>query len=190
MRATNYTGILVGVITAIVAGIGIMNILLVSVKERTREIGIRRAVGARRATILWQFLCEAVMVALVGGAVGIALASGFASIIDLLSPLPAKVAPWVMLYGANRIGRAGSRIRPLARADCGDAASPSRRSAMSEAALQARPIAAPAWSGRLRRGWTGRLDDLRLRARLPGLAQSCARTHVARIVIVSSRWWR
>ena len=100
MRATNYTGILVGVITAIVAGIGIMNILLVSVKERTREIGIRRAVGARRATILWQFLCEAVMVALVGGAVGIALASGFASIIDLLSPLPAKVDPWVMLYGA------------------------------------------------------------------------------------------
>jgi putative ABC transport system permease protein len=99
MKATNYTGILVGVITAIVAGIGIMNILLVSVKERTREIGIRRAVGARRGTILWQFLCEAVMVALVGGAVGIALASGAASIIDLLSPLPAKVDPRVMLYG-------------------------------------------------------------------------------------------
>jgi len=82
-----------------VAGIGIMNILLVSVKERTREIGIRRAVGARRGTILWQFLCEAVMVALVGGVVGIALASGAASIIDLLSPMPAKVDPRVMFYG-------------------------------------------------------------------------------------------
>ena len=99
MKATNITGILVGIITAIVAGIGIMNILLVSVKERTREIGIRRAVGARRATILWQFLCEAVMVALVGGAVGIALASGAASIIDLISPLPARVDPRVMLGG-------------------------------------------------------------------------------------------
>src|SRR6185295_7462540 len=74
MMATNVTGILVGIITAIVAGIGIMNILLVSVKERTREIGIRRAIGARRGTILWQFLCEAVMVAMVGGMVGIALA--------------------------------------------------------------------------------------------------------------------
>ena len=99
MKATNITGILVGIITAIVAGIGIMNILLVSVKERTREIGIRRAVGARRATILWQFLCEALMVALVGGAVGIALASGAASIIDLISPLPARVDPRVMLGG-------------------------------------------------------------------------------------------
>jgi putative ABC transport system permease protein len=99
MLATNVTGILVGVITAIVAGIGIMNILLVSVKERTREIGIRRAIGARRATILWQFLCEAVMVALVGGMVGIALASGAASIIDLISPLPAKVDPRVMAGG-------------------------------------------------------------------------------------------
>ena len=68
-------------------------------KERTREIGIRRAVGARRATILWQFLCEALMVALVGGAVGIALASGAASIIDLISPLPARVDPLVMLGG-------------------------------------------------------------------------------------------
>src|SRR2546426_1189810 len=99
MKATNITGILVGIITAIVAGVGIMNILLVSVKERTREIGIRRAVGARRATLLWQFLCEALMVALVGGAGGIALASGAASIIDLISPLPARVDPRVMLGG-------------------------------------------------------------------------------------------
>src|SRR5256712_13134515 len=102
MKATNITGILVGIITAIVAGIGIMNILLVSVKERTREIGIRRAVGARRATILWQLLCEAVMVALVGGAVGVALGAGAASIIDLISPLPARVAAPGVLGGAVR----------------------------------------------------------------------------------------
>lgn len=99
MMATNVVGILVGVITAIVAGIGIMNILLVSVKERTREIGIRRALGARRASILLQFLCEAVMVALVGGALGVALGAGAAALIDLVSPMPASVDPWVVAGG-------------------------------------------------------------------------------------------
>jgi putative ABC transport system permease protein len=99
MMATNVVGILVGVITAIVAGIGIMNILLVSVKERTREIGIRRALGARRGSILMQFLCEAVMVALVGGALGVALGSGAAALIDLVSPMPASVDPKVVLGG-------------------------------------------------------------------------------------------
>jgi putative ABC transport system permease protein len=99
MMATNITGILVGIITAIVAGIGIMNILLVSVKERTREIGIRRALGARRKTILMQFLCEAVMVALVGGFVGIALAAGGAALLDMVSPVPAAVDPRVVLGG-------------------------------------------------------------------------------------------
>ncbi|HEY2028954.1 MAG TPA: ABC transporter permease [Myxococcales bacterium] len=99
MMATNITGILVGIITAIVAGIGIMNILLVSVKERTREIGIRRALGARRTTILLQFLCEAVMVALIGGFFGIAIASGAAWLIDTLSPMPAAIDPRVVIGG-------------------------------------------------------------------------------------------
>ena len=99
MMATNVTGILVGIITAIVAGIGIMNILLVSVKERTREIGIRRALGARRTTILWQFLCEAIMVAVVGGFLGIALGAGAASLVDMISPLPASIDPRVVIGG-------------------------------------------------------------------------------------------
>ena len=99
MMATNIVGILVGIITAVVAGIGIMNILLVSVKERTREIGIRRALGARRASILLQFLCEAVMVALVGGALGVALGAGASALIDLISPMPASVDPLVVLGG-------------------------------------------------------------------------------------------
>lgn len=99
MMATNIVGILVGVITAAVAGIGIMNILLVSVKERTREIGIRRALGARRGSILLQFLCEAVMVALVGGALGVALGAGAAALIDLISPMPASIDPRVVAGG-------------------------------------------------------------------------------------------
>ena len=99
MMATNITGILVGLITAIVAGIGIMNILLVSVKERTREIGIRRALGARRTTILMQFLCEAIMVAIVGGFFGVAIGAGAATLVDMLSPLAASVDPRVVIGG-------------------------------------------------------------------------------------------
>ena len=99
MMTTNIVGILVGVITAIVAGIGIMNILLVSVKERTREIGIRRALGARRTSILLQFLCEAVMVALGGGALGVALGAGAAAIIDIVSPMPASIDLRVVVGG-------------------------------------------------------------------------------------------
>jgi putative ABC transport system permease protein len=99
MMTTNIVGILVGVITAAVAGIGIMNILLVSVRERTREIGIRRALGARRTTILLQFLCEAVMVALLGGALGVALGAGAAALIDLISPMPTSIDPRVVVGG-------------------------------------------------------------------------------------------
>jgi putative ABC transport system permease protein len=108
MMATNVVGILVGIITAIVAGIGIMNILLVSVKERTREIGIRRALGARRMTILMQFLCEAIMVAAVGGALGIALGAGGAALIDILSPMPAAIDPRVVVGGVVGSGILGA----------------------------------------------------------------------------------
>jgi len=83
---------LVGAITLIVGGIGIMNILLVSVKERTREIGVRRALGARRTTILLQFLCEAVVVSCVGGVFGTMLGLGVAWIAAQLTPLPSHAS--------------------------------------------------------------------------------------------------
>nr|WP_272902954.1 macrolide ABC transporter ATP-binding protein/permease MacB [Xenorhabdus sp. Sc-CR9] len=77
---------LVAVISLVVGGIGVMNIMLVSVTERTREIGIRMAVGARTSDIMQQFLIEAILVCLMGGALGITLSYSFALIVQLILP--------------------------------------------------------------------------------------------------------
>jgi putative ABC transport system permease protein len=92
---------LVGLITLFVGGIGIMNILLVSVKERTREIGVRRALGARRSTILLQFLAEAVAVSLVGGLLGTALGIFVAWFLAQVTPMAAAVSLEVIALGAG-----------------------------------------------------------------------------------------
>jgi putative ABC transport system permease protein len=78
----------------IVGAMVIMNIMLVAVAERTREIGIRKALGARRRDILAQFLAEATTLSVLGSAVGVALGIGLAYLVAAVSPLPAQVVPW------------------------------------------------------------------------------------------------
>ncbi len=91
--------IMISSIASIVGGIVIMNIMLVSVTERTKEIGIRRAVGARRSDILWQFLIEALVQCLVGGFIGILLGFALALVVRQFTPFPASVQFWVAATG-------------------------------------------------------------------------------------------
>ncbi len=86
-------------ISLVVGGIVLMNIMLVSVTERTREVGIRKALGARRSGIMWQFLIEAVTLSVVGGVVGILTGFLLAWVISLISPLPFALAGWSVLLG-------------------------------------------------------------------------------------------
>jgi putative ABC transport system permease protein len=77
----------VGIVTLMLGGLGVMNVMLVAVRERTREIGVRKAIGAPAGTILRQFFVEALIIALLSGAVGLGIAFGFCGLVNLL-PMP------------------------------------------------------------------------------------------------------
>ena len=85
-------------VSLVVGGIVIMNIMLLSVSDRTREIGLRKSLGAKRRDILFQFLTEASTLSIVGSLLGIAIGLGLADLVDRLSPLPATISlPWMIL---------------------------------------------------------------------------------------------
>ncbi len=121
---TIFLGVIAG-ISLLVGGIGIMNIMLVSVTERTREIGLRKAVGAKQRDILWQFLVEAMVLSIVGGVIGLLIGIGGARIIASLSDSLQPTVDWVavagaisvsaavgLLFGVYPAGRA-SRLNPI-----------------------------------------------------------------------------
>lgn len=89
----------VAAISLLVGGIGIMNIMLVAVSERTREIGLRKAVGASTRNILYQFLFEAVMLSILGGIIGTLIGLGIGKLISTISPLEASAPIWTIFLG-------------------------------------------------------------------------------------------
>ena len=106
---TGIFAVLVGVValSLVVGGIVIMNIMLMVVSERTREIGLRKAVGARRADILWQVLTESVALSICGGVAGIALGALISQGIASVTPLPARLEPWSVALGIGITGAVG-----------------------------------------------------------------------------------
>jgi putative ABC transport system permease protein len=91
----------------IVGGVGVVGIMMISVTERTREIGVRKALGATRREILWQFLVESMTVTVIGGALGLAIAAGFAAVITAITPVKAIITPFYVLLSIGVAGGAG-----------------------------------------------------------------------------------
>ncbi|HEU4388068.1 MAG TPA: FtsX-like permease family protein, partial [Blastocatellia bacterium] len=85
----------VSIITLVLGGIGVMNIMLIAVKERTREIGVRKAIGATSRGIQWQFLTEGLFLTLLSGAIGLAVGAGLCRLANL-APLPARFAGMII----------------------------------------------------------------------------------------------
>jgi putative ABC transport system permease protein len=106
-------------VSLIVGGIGIMNIMLVSVRERTREIGVRRALGATRQDVLVQFLIEALVLASLGGIVGLGMGGGVVVLVNEYAPdVPLKLSPWIaaIAFGASFVVGVVSGVVPARRA--------------------------------------------------------------------------
>ena len=94
-------------ISLLIGGVGVMNIMLMNVTQRTREIGVRRALGARRSDIRQQFVTEAITLSLVGGATGVAVGIGLSQLVGLVSPFPTSISVWAIVAGLAVSGFVG-----------------------------------------------------------------------------------
>ena len=105
--------VVISSIALMVGGIGVMAIMTISVTERTREIGVRKALGARRREILWQFLLEAVFLTSLGGVVGIVLGAAIGWLINVLSGFPISLPWWSFAIGIGFSATVGHLLRHL-----------------------------------------------------------------------------
>ncbi len=120
-RITSVFSIIMLVLSSIglmVGGIGVVAIMMISVTERTREIGVRKALGATRREILWQFLVESMTVTTIGGAIGMALGAGGALLLAAFTPLPASVPLWAVAaaLGVSAVTGIGFGLYPANKA--------------------------------------------------------------------------
>ena len=112
-RATFLALVVISSIALMVGGIGVMAIMMISVTERTREIGVRKALGARRREILWQFLIEAVFLTSAGGLLGIVCGSAIGLARPLASGLPRLAALVVVRHRHRLLGERRHLLRPV-----------------------------------------------------------------------------
>jgi len=94
-------------VALLVGGVGVIAIMMIAVTERTREIGIRKALGATRTEILWQFLVEAATLTVTGGAIGLAVGGFLAFLVSAATPIPAAVPVWAILAALGMAAIAG-----------------------------------------------------------------------------------